>query len=153
MEYIVCDFENPLHREKFVYLLNAYIEDKMGGGIPFEGDREEELLRGISEHSTCFVVFALVTGEFAGMSVNFVNYSTFAAKKLVNIHDIIVIDKYRNKGIGRGLLEEVARLSKEMGCCKITLEVRHDNHNAMHLYKSLGFKDSDPPMYFWHKNL
>ena len=97
--------------------------------------------------------FAVVDGDYCGMAVCFHGYSTFNAKKLINIHDIIVSKKHRNKGIGRSMLEFIINKGKNTGCCKVTLEVRIDNDNAKHLYASLGFKDSDPPMLFWNKRL
>jgi ribosomal protein S18 acetylase RimI-like enzyme len=51
------------------------------------------------------------------------------------------------------LLEKVLALSGERGYCKITLEVREDNHTARALYSDLGFKDTIPPMHFWTKML
>jgi ribosomal protein S18 acetylase RimI-like enzyme len=52
------------------------------------------------------------------------------------------------------LLEKNVTWAREkLGCSKVTLEVRDDNLVAKSLYKSLGFKDSDPPMLYWTKML
>ena len=80
-------------------------------------------------------------------------YSTFNAKPLINIHDIIVKKEYRNMGVAKKILEKIVEYGKDTGCCKITLEVRIDNEIANHLYKNSGFIQSDPPMKFLHKKL
>ena len=48
------------------------------------------------------------------------------------IIDIFVLDEYRNKGIGKALINKMLE--------KVTLEVKKDNKNAIMLYNSLGFK-------------
>jgi ribosomal protein S18 acetylase RimI-like enzyme len=70
-----------------------------------------------------------------------VGFSTFAARLLINIHDLAVIPEYRGRGIGRLLLEAVEAKGHELGCCKLTLEVREDNQRAQRLYDKFGFGD------------
>jgi ribosomal-protein-alanine N-acetyltransferase len=53
------------------------------------------------------------------------------------IIDIFVIDEYRNKGIGKALINKMLE-NKQIE--KVTLEVKKDNKNAIMLYNSLGFK-------------
>ena len=53
------------------------------------------------------------------------------------IIDIFVLDEYRNKGIGKALINKM--LENEQ-IEKVTLEVKKDNKNAIMLYNSLGFK-------------
>jgi ribosomal protein S18 acetylase RimI-like enzyme len=73
---------------------------------------------------------------------------------LVNIHDIAVSPQVRGKGIGRALLAAVEADARQLGCCKITLEVRSDNIRAMQLYRDVGFVSSEPAeTFFWTKPL
>jgi ribosomal protein S18 acetylase RimI-like enzyme len=51
------------------------------------------------------------------------------------------------------MLEKVIEKAEELGCSKVTLEVRADNHNAKYLYDSLGFHDAEPRQYYWAKYL
>jgi len=51
------------------------------------------------------------------------------------------------------MLEKVIEEAAGMGCSKVTLEVREDNHNARHLYNSLGFLDADPKVFYWTRYL
>ena len=53
------------------------------------------------------------------------------------IIDIFVLEEYRNKGIGKALINKMLE-NKDIE--KVTLEVKKDNKNAIMLYNSLGFK-------------
>ena len=80
-----------------------------------------------------------------GLAVCFLGLSTFEARPLLNLHDLVVHPEYRGMGIGRGLLSEVEALALRLACCRVTLEVRQDNRGAMHLYSSFGFSPPQPP--------
>lgn len=53
------------------------------------------------------------------------------------IIDIFVLDEYRNKGIGKALINKMLE-NKQIE--KVTLEVKNDNKLGIMLYNSLGFK-------------
>lgn len=144
IELCLCDFNNPLHSSNFIKLINHYIKDEMGGGTPHTLEKATELVRGISQHPTAFVVFARINQSFVGMVVSFVNFSTFNAKPFVNIHDVIVEQEFRGRGIARMMLEYVIEMAEMKNCCKVTLEVREDNTVAKGLYDSLGFEECQP---------
>lgn len=153
IEIVKCDFNNQLHREKVLFLLDSYMRDPMGGGNPMPETTRTALLNGLANHGNTFILFALHEGDFIGLVTCFINFSTFKAKPYINIHDVVVLKEYRGKGIGRMLLQKIIDLAQERNYCKVTLEVRDDNINAQGLYKSLGFQDCNPPMYFWEKML
>lgn len=153
IEIFDCDFLNPLHKQKLVELMNEYIADDMGGGELIEDDRIIKLINGLKNHPSKIVLFAAINGEIVGLSNCFVNFGTFAPAPFINIHDIIVSNKFRGSGAGRALMNAIIKRADEIGCAKITLEVREDNHKAQKLYKSLGFEDSQPKMFFWTKKM
>ena len=132
-------------------LLNEYIKDDMGGGEIIKGARKEKILSEMSEHPSRLVIFALWGRVYVGMVVCFWGYSTFRVSPLLNIHDFIVLSAYRQKGIGRKLMEALEEKARLSGCGKITLEVRNDNKHARRLYTSLGYGECRPPMSFWVK--
>jgi ribosomal protein S18 acetylase RimI-like enzyme len=150
---IPCDFENKDHGEALVNLMNEYITDKMGGGDPYTPGQKIKLVEGLKNHPTSHTWFALSNGQFIGLITVFVNFATFTVKPFINIHDVIVTQAWRDKGIGRKMLEQVIEKAGELGCSKVTLEVRSDNENAMHLYNNLGFHDQEPRQYYWAKYL
>ncbi|HEX2395842.1 MAG TPA: GNAT family N-acetyltransferase [Bacteroidales bacterium] len=153
IQVIPCDFENPTHCEALVNLMNEYITDKMGGGEPYTEKQEHLLIEGLKNHPSKLILFAVSEDQFIGLINSFVNFATFTVKPFINIHDVIVTRSRRNNGIGRLMINEVIKRASDMGCSKVTLEVRADNDNAKYLYNSLGFHDSDPRQYYWSKYL
>ena len=53
---------------------------------------------------------------------------------------VAVAKEYWNRGIGRALLEKVITFAKENDFSVIDLQVRSDNHGAIHLYEKYGFR-------------
>ncbi len=153
MEIIIelCDFSNPEHRKQIIELTRAYMRDPMGGGEEMSQEVKQTLAEKLANHPCTMIFFARVDSKYVGIATCFINISTFYAKPYFNVHDIAILPEYRGKGIGKKLLEKIIDVGREKGFCKITLEVRHDNINAQKLYKSLGFADTQPPMYFWTK--
>jgi len=149
----LCDLSLPAHVRAFLALQRAYMTDPMGGMSPHSPEREKELVTKLLEQKEAFQLFARIGQEYVGLANCFYGFSTFRVKKLINIHDLIILPDYRDQGIGRKLLQEIARIGLKNNCCKVTLEVRYDNERAKHLYKSIGFMEHDPPMYFWTKDL
>lgn len=153
INFVFCDYADPVHQKTLIELINHYMADPMGGCEPLSSEQSKNLVEGLSKHPSSFVLFVKVKDTFTGLTTCFVNFSTFKAKPYINIHDIIVRKEYRGKGLGRALLEYVLAYAKEHGYCKVTLEIRDDNAVAQHLYRSLGFEDTQPPMWFWTKTI
>jgi ribosomal protein S18 acetylase RimI-like enzyme len=153
LEVISCDFANKSHCEALVKLMNEYISDKMGGGLPYTAEQQIQLVEGLKNHPVRLVYLAVAEDQFVGLTNCFVNFATFTVKPYINIHDVIVTTLWRNKGVGRKMLQHVVEKAIELGCAKVTLEVRADNHNARFLYNSLGFNDAEPRQYYWTKYL
>ena len=148
-----CDFENPMHLEALAALLNHYMTDPMGDAPPLNKLQQFRMVNGLANHPSSLVLFVLSDGVIAGLTTCFINFSTFNVKPYLYIHDIIVYDIYRGKGLGKALIEKLIEISKERGYCKITLEVREDNFQAQGLYYHLGFEECTPGMLFWTKKL
>ena len=153
LNFVYCDYSNEYHCERFVGLINQYLADPMGEGKPLTRLQQLQLVDGMANHPAGFVLFAVINEEIVGLATCFINFSTFKAKPYLNIHDIIVQQEFRGFGIGRFITEKCIKIAQEHKYCKVTLEVRDDNSRAQKIYKSLGFKDSDPVMHFWTKEL
>lgn len=153
IEVFECDFSIDYHKEMLVGLMNDYISDEMGGGKLIEGLKAKKLVEGLQAHPSKLILFAALNGKIVGLTNCFVNFGTFAVAPFINIHDIIVNKEARGYGAGRALMGAIVKKAKELGCAKITLEVREDNQLAQNLYKSMGFDECGPRMYFWSKYL
>ena len=136
-----------------VRLLDEYAGDVMGRGKPLASAAKARLIADLARHPAALVYLAEILGEALGLAVCFVQYSTFGAFDLLNIHDFIVTAAARRRGVGRALLREICQDAKQRGCQKVTLEVRKDNEFAQRLYRSEAFGDCVPPMLFWQRLL
>jgi ribosomal protein S18 acetylase RimI-like enzyme len=114
----------------------------MGDGKPLSDEARKDLLPGLRQHPTTLIFLACKGEQPVGIAVCFRGFSTFAARPLMNIHDLAVLPGHRGLGIGRQLLEAVERKAREMGCCKLTLEVHENNLRARGVYESAGFAQS-----------
>ena len=57
----------------------------------------------------------------------------------MEIDNIFVNEKHRNKKIGSKMMEELINIAKKEKIINITLEVKKDNQKAINLYKKYGF--------------
>lgn len=146
-------FANPVHVKALVDLLDVYHQDPMGEGAPWDRRKTSALLSGLERHPTSFVLLAWKGPDAVGMAVCFEGFSTFSAKPLVNIHDLVVVPQARRQGVAKALFAAVEAEARKMGAGRVTLEVRRDNAAAQALYASLGYGAGDAPMEFWGKHL
>ena len=104
------------------------------------------------------VILAYVDGTAAGLMICLEGFSTFACKRLLNIHDVVVTKKHRGRGLSKLMLARAEAIARALDCCKMTLEVLEGNRSAQAVYKSSGFAgfELDPKMgktMFWQKLL
>ena len=138
-QIVDADFGDLRHARAVVDLLNSYACDPMGGGEALAESVKENLVAELRRRSAVRAILAFAGEEPAGLAICMEGFSTFACKPLLNIHDFVVIDKYRRQGVSRALMARVEQLAQRIGCCKITLEVLEGNKIAQALYRSCGF--------------
>lgn len=139
LEIVEADLNRPDHQTAVVGLIDAYARDPMGNGKPLSDDIRNALIPGLQKHPTTLIFLAFAERQAIGIAVCFVGFSTFAARPLVNIHDLAVLPGQRGSGVGRQLLDAVEHKARAMGCCKVTLEVLENNRRAMNVYVSAGY--------------
>jgi GNAT superfamily N-acetyltransferase len=138
-----ADLGDAAQAHAVLELIDCYARDIMGGGEPLPPAVRTALLPGLRAHPTTLVFLAWDEERPVGVAVCFRGFSTFAAKPLVNIHDLSVLPEWRGRGVGRLLLRAVADWARTQGCCKLTLEVLDHNTRARGLYESEGFHPPD----------
>ena len=151
-------FENVEQGQQLVELLNAYAEDPMGGAEPLSAEVKANLVKGLSQVPGAVALLAYLDGQAVGVTTAFAGFSTFAAKPLLNIHDIAVLPAFRGQGVAQALMAGLEQEARERGCCKMTLEVLSNNHRAQQAYRRFGFAGNalDPQAgeaLFWQKKL
>ncbi|WP_374414717.1 N-acetyltransferase family protein [Novosphingobium colocasiae] len=154
----LADYGDATDAAAVIDLLDAYARDPMGGGAPLADRVRTSLVSMLAAHPGAFTLLAFLDGRPAGFANCFTGLSTFAARPLVNIHDIAVAPGQRGTGIGKALMLAIEAEARVRGACKITLEVLSGNVRAKALYAALGYGDYalDPQAgtaQFWEKKL
>ncbi len=139
-DVVTADLDNPEHASAVLTVLNAYASDPMGGGEPLSAYTQKNLIASLKKRSNIYTILAFDKQEPIGLALCFEGFSTFACKPLLNIHDFAVVPAYRGRGVGKQLLGRVKQLARNLGCCKITLEVLQANAPGKGLYTSQGFE-------------
>lgn len=121
-----------------------------------------ELIRGLAEyeklshevtateeklHATLFpahgrpaaeCVLAFADGEATGYALYFTTYSTILALPGLYLEDLFVRPEKRGRGIGRSLLQHLARLANQRGYGRMEWTVLDWNEPAIKFYDSFG---------------
>jgi GNAT superfamily N-acetyltransferase len=130
----------PSHVSALLALLEYYALDPMGGDRALSSYVRDNLVAQLRSRHDYFGWLAWHGDEAIGLVNCFEGFSTFAARPLLNVHDIVVVEAHRGKGVARALLAEVERCAIARACCKLTLEVLQGNEIAMARYRAFGFE-------------
>lgn len=133
------DLYDPAQASIWLDLLDHYAQDPMGGGEGLSDYAKLHLVNTIREVPGFHGALAWLDGQAVGLIDCFAGFSTFAAKSLLNVHDIVVHASLRGQGIGQALLAWAESRAQKLGCCKLTLEVLSNNRRAMASYRQAGF--------------
>ena len=154
----LADYSNTRHANDILMLLDYYARDPMGGGQPLRQHVKDHLIESLSQVPGAFSLLCYVDNVAVALLNAFEGFSTFKGKPLINIHDVVVMERFRGQGIAQSLLSKVEEIAKHRGCCKLTLEVLEANMPARHAYEKSGFSGYElkPEMgkaLFWQKTL
>ncbi|WP_305097628.1 GNAT family N-acetyltransferase [Croceibacterium aestuarii] len=154
----LANYADPLHAADVVLLTDAYARDPMGGGEALPADVCSRLVDGLAAAPGAFSLIARVDGRPAGIANCLTGFSTFAARPLVNVHDLGVLPAYRGRGVGKALLGAIEQEAAKRGACKVTLEVLEGNQPARKLYAATGYcqyalDQATGTAQFWEKKL
>ena len=155
---LIADLSNPAHADAVVYLLNEYARDEMGGGAELSGFVKQNLISELEKRQGIHSIIAFIGEKPAGLAICMEGFSTFACKPLLNVHDMVVAQEFRGRGISRRLLAKAEEIARKLGCCKLTLEVLEGNQVARAAYRSFGFEgyELNPEAgkaLFWQKKI
>jgi GNAT superfamily N-acetyltransferase len=77
-------------------------------------------------------------GEVAGYAIYFFTFSSFVGRAGIWLEDVYVRPQFRKHGLGRQLIEAVARIGVERGCGRFEWTALDWNERALNFYRSLG---------------
>ncbi len=94
-----------------------------------------ESIRSFLSGERVMVIAARVGGKIIGMACA----ATICGE--TEIMKVAVLDRYRRKGIGGGILRRLIDDCSSLGTDRFLLEVREGNDGARRLYESIGFTE------------
>lgn len=150
VKIIKADLSNPKHASDIVKIVDLFARDPMGQDQALDEEVRVDMIAEMKKVPTTMTYIAYLDDKAMGIVTCFIGFSTFTAGKVFKIHDVAVRPEARGYGVGTKLLETVTEEAEEMGCSKITLEVREDNP-ARRLYEKMGFEYGTPKWYFMTK--
>jgi GNAT superfamily N-acetyltransferase len=133
------DLFDDAHTTALIALLDHYAHDPMGGATGLSSFAKFRLIEALRGRQDYVGHIAWQDNIPVGLINCFEGFSTFAAKPLLNVHDIVVTRTHRARGIGRALLTAAESSARDRGCCKLTLEVLDRNEVALAAYRAFGF--------------
>ena len=104
---------------------------------------EELLEEWIFDKKKAEVIFACEDGKEVGFALFFYNFSTFLGRAGIYLEDLFVLPEYRNKGYGKALLKELAKITVKRGCGRLEWCCLDWNQPSIDFYLSLGAKPLD----------
>jgi len=134
------DLKNLSISAVWLDLLDHYALDPMGGGEGLSAYAKAHLVEQLQTLPTFHGALVFLGEKPVGLINCFVGFSTFAAKPLLNIHDVVVHADVRGQGIAQALLQWAETQARQLGCCKLTLEILSNNIPAMRSYERAGFE-------------
>lgn len=152
-QVLLADLDDPAHQSAIVALLDMYCRDEFGDGQPLSPAARVRLIPGLKAHGGARVFLAYEEDRPIGVAICLLGFSTFRGLPVLNIHDIAVDPVCRGRGVGRELLAAVEAHARDLGCGKVTLEVRSDNARGMAAYRRAGFQATQPETFFWTRLL
>mgnify|MGYP006175845309 CR=1 FL=1 len=96
----------------------------------------EETIFGENPVAYCHV--AEDDGLVVGISIWFLNYSTWVGKPGIYLEDLFVLPEYRGHGIGKLLLTYLAKVAVARDCGRLEWSVLDWNQPAIDFYHSQG---------------
>jgi ribosomal protein S18 acetylase RimI-like enzyme len=143
LRIVEANLDRPAHQAAVLELTRSYAREPIGNDGDLPAEVQRVLVERLRAHPTTIIMLAFDDERPIGIATCFLGFSTFAGRRLMNIHDVHVIRPAQRRGVGWRLLEAVEAKARELECCKLTLEVYEDNAAARALYRKFGFV-SDP---------
>lgn len=82
-------------------------------------------------------------GQVVGYAIYFFTFSSFVGRPGIWLEDLYVRPQFRQRGLGRGLIEAVARIGAARNCGRFEWTALNWNQRALEFYRDLGARAMD----------
>ena len=119
--------------DKIYELLNKLYENKL------KYKQFEEIYKLKLNDENSYYIVAIEDNKIIGVLTSEIQVKLHRAKKQSFIEDLIVDETYRNKGVGKALLQNAVNYAKNTDCEVVELTSYINNENAHRFYENNGF--------------
>jgi GNAT superfamily N-acetyltransferase len=88
-------------------------------------------------------LMARMNEELVGYAIYYFTFSSFVGRRGIWLDDLFVRPPFRRQGIGRRLIEAVARVGVEQNCGRYEWSALNWNKNALEVYRKMGARTLD----------
>ncbi|MCX5876688.1 MAG: GNAT family N-acetyltransferase [Deltaproteobacteria bacterium] len=106
----------------------------------FDEPRQRRGLTLMLENERGCVLVAEGQGQVIGMCTGQVTISTAEGGPALLVEDVVVLEQWRGKGVGRQLLESLEVWAQEQGIKRLQLLADRNNGPALDFYEALGWQ-------------
>jgi GNAT superfamily N-acetyltransferase len=136
---------NPMTRDEVPLLLDLIRELARFEKLEHEVEATAELLTDslFGPKPVAGALMARVGSELAGYALYFFTFSSFIGRPGIWLEDLYVRPAFRRQGLGRAMIEAVARIGAVRNCGRFEWTALSWNKNALDFYQKLGAQMMD----------
>jgi GNAT superfamily N-acetyltransferase len=130
----------PITRSQIPVLLRLIRELARFERLEHEVEATVESLRGslCGNRRTASALLARRGDKPAGYALYYFTFCSFAGRSGLWLDDLYVRPQFRNRGLGRSLIQEVARIGAERNCARLEWIALNWNQKALAFYRKIG---------------
>lgn len=143
--------------EELMKLYNLFVKEDRYSRHDF--DSFEKVLKS----TTSFIYVAEIDNELAGLATFSIRTVVRYPRPISELDELFVLEKFREHGIGKKLMDIVEEKAKSLNCLNMFIESAYDRTTAHKFYESLGFKNEgfhfkkpfnlQSPYFFFNKHI
>ena len=102
----------------------------------------EDMLAGalFSDEPAAYALIGELNGEAVGFALYFFTFSTWVGKRGIHLEDLFVTPQARGSGVGKALLQSLAKIAVENDCGRYEWSVLRWNTPSIEFYEAFGAK-------------
>jgi len=136
---------NPITSSEVPILLELIRELAQFEGLQHEMEATTDSLHEalFGQHAAVRALLAHEEGVATGYAIYFFTFSSFLARRGVWLDDVYVRPQFRHRGLGRRLIQEVARIGTTHHCGRFEWTALKWNNDALAVYQRMGARVMD----------
>lgn len=101
---------------------------------------EDSFKKWMFEEKTIHAIFLVKDNKEIGIALYLYLFATFNCKPTLYLEDLFIDKEYRNRGYGKLIFKELAKIAKEKGLNRLEWTCLDENEKGLMFYNSLGSK-------------